>query len=109
MKTAYGVYYNLAHSEWFYEVKGIRFVFSSEFYLNNFRDSYLDAVEKFNRSMNKMYKNKYYLEMDALALVRLYLRIEKRGFYLIIEGVEVTCLEDLAFVGTVNLKIKSVN
>lgn len=109
MKTAYGVYYNLSQSEWFHEVKGIRFVFSSEFYLTNFIRESSNAVERFNRAMNKVYKNTYQIEMDVLALVRLYLRIEKRGFYLIIEGVEVTCLDDLVFAGTVNLKIKSVN
>jgi len=111
MKTANGVYYNLKHSVYTWEFVdiGIKFYFSSQFYLNKFQTTYREEVERFNQALNNVYKDKFNIDMDILALIRLYTLIEKRGFYIKFKGVEVTCPEDLRFVGMLNLKRKLEN
>lgn len=107
MKTARGVYHDLTESEYFYTVDDMIFIFSSLFYRDKFANIYEEEIERFNQALNNVYKDKFSIYGDKLALIRLYAMIEKRGFYLIIGGFEVKCLEDLAFVVMPNLKNKS--
>lgn len=67
---------------------------------------YLEERKRFNQALNKVYKNKFTLVGDLMSWVRLYDQIEKRGFHINIEGNEVTCLDDLVFVVTLNYKMK---
>jgi hypothetical protein len=69
-------------------------------------DRYIEEKLRFNKSLNKVYKNKFNLLGDILALIRLYATIEKRGFYMTIEGNEFTCLDDLVFVVTPHYNLK---
>lgn len=100
MKTIRGVYHNLKDSEYMFGVGEVRFYFSSYFYQQKFISTFLDERDRFNRSLNNIYKNKFGLIGDNLAWLRLYCLIEKRGFYIVMNGVEVTCPEDLRFVVT---------
>lgn len=106
MKTARGVYYNLSESEYTITISGIKFYFSSLVKLNKFKKAYESEVVRFNNSLNRVYKNKFCIEMDSLALIRLYTLIETNGFYLLYKGVMVKCPEDLIFVGMINLRNK---
>lgn len=109
MKTANGIYYNLSQSEYKFTIGNIVFYFSSRFYQQKFINSYLEERDRFNTALNNVYKDKFHIEFDVLAWIRLYTLIEKRGFYIIVGGDEVTCPEDLAFVGMLNLRKKSGN
>lgn len=101
MKTKRGIYLNIKDSNYAFtpnEYPKLTFYFSSMFYLNKFKSEYDSEVERFNQSANNIYKNKFILKMDLLALLRLYVLIEKRGFYITYEGIEINCLDNLAFV-----------
>jgi hypothetical protein len=67
-------------------------------------NDYQQEIKRFNYSANNVYKNKFCIDMTPLALIRLYVLIEKRGFYLKIKGVEVTCLKDLKMALEINAK-----
>lgn len=109
MKTRNGVYHNILESDYVMTVGYIKFYFSSELYLTKFMDRYRDEIERFNDSINRMYKDRFDLDMTAFALVRLYTLIEKRGFYIKLHNREViTCLDDLRL-GSVVEKNQSYN
>ena len=95
MKTKRGIYYNLKNSEYKVNVKPFTFVFSSQFYLNKFEREMNEEIKVFNEKANNVYKNKFELNMETLALLRLYKNIEKRGFYILLDGSEVNCLEEI--------------
>lgn len=97
MKTARGIYHNLQDSDYIVELQNIRFYFSSKTYRDKFAERLFDEIERFNTALNMVYKNTFDLAGDVLAMVRLYNRIEKRGFYIEIDGNEISCLENLAF------------
>jgi hypothetical protein len=106
MKTKRGIYYRLFESEFVHTIGDIRFHFSSKMYRDKFIETYQDYIDLFNQKLNKVYKNQYQIEGNYLALIRYYDRLEKRGFYIIMNGVVITCLEDLVFDVTVSYKAK---
>lgn len=106
MKTARGVYLNLKESVYVFTIGEIKFYFSSDWNRTRFMNRYLEEKEKFNTSLNRIYKERFDLSGDVLAWIRLYTKIEKRGFYLVVNGCEITCLEDLAFDVTLIYKMK---
>lgn len=109
MKTANGIYYNLKESEYQFHIDGVTFFFSSRLYYNKFAAQHVAEMDRFNAALMKVYKDKFSIDLSFLALVRLYTLIEKRGFHIIVEGVEVTCPEDLHFAGMMILKNRSAN
>lgn len=106
MKTARGIYYRLWESEYVHTIGNIRFYFSSRMHRDKFIASYQAEINRFNTALNKVYKNQFAISGDYLAMIRHYTKIEKRGFYLEMNGVKITCLEDLAFDMTANYKMK---
>jgi len=70
---------------------------------------YQKEIARFNDSANNIYKDKFQLEMDKLAMIRLYTMIEKRGFYIKVREDIVECLEDIRFELQMNYKTKSEN
>jgi hypothetical protein len=58
---------------------------------------YRAEIMRFNESAMNIYKRQFNLEFIELAVIRLYTMIEKRGFYMILRGEKVTCLENLTF------------
>lgn len=107
MKTARGVYYNLKESEYTVTIEDVKFYFSSQVKLKKFINGCESEINRFNESLNRVYKNKFNIQLDIVALIRLYTLIESNGFYIIFEGIEITCPEDLIFVGTMIYKRKS--
>jgi hypothetical protein len=104
MKTQRGIYLDITESTYPFTVGEITFYFSSIFYRSKFMNDYQSEIKRFNESANNVYKNKFCIDMTPLALIRLYVLIEKRGFYLKIKGVEVTCLENLKMALEINAK-----
>jgi YHS domain-containing protein len=105
MKTKRGIYTDIKESDYSYTIRGITFYFSSMFYLGNFKKAIEEEEELtiFNKRANNLYKNKFKLKMDKLALIRLYELIEGRGFRIEIEGNEVDCLEKVQFVSEIKI------
>ena len=102
IRSVRGVYYDLKQSKYVFTVGGIKFYFSSVLYRDKFMDRYLDECERFHEAINKIYKDKFDIRASTLALVRLYTLIEKRGFYIKVNGVGIDCLENLIFDMTVS-------
>ena len=96
-KSRRGIYYNLSKSEYVVKLDKITLHFSSKLYMNKFLSTYENEIHQFNIKANNIYKNKFELDMSQLAVIRLYELIEKRGFYILIDGNEVTCLDSLRF------------
>lgn len=97
MLTKRGISTNLQESPYSYDFDDMTFYFSSRFYLNNFSKLVRNEIERFNVKSNNMWKDKFNLEMQNLALIRLYAIIEKRGFFIKIRGDSVTCLDNVKF------------
>lgn len=81
MKTSGGIELNLKQSEYNFTTLGYEFFFSSEFYLNNFKNN----VELFREIEGVKIKNKYrvFINLDLYLTFVFYKKIEKRGFYVI--------------------------
>lgn len=107
MKTERGIYLNIEDSDYTFVCDEAIFYFTSLFNLRRFEERYKEEVVRFNQSLSNVYKNKFKIRGDSLAMVRLYMSVEKRGFYIKMNGVELHCLEDLVFVVTPNSKPKS--
>jgi YHS domain-containing protein len=103
MKTKRGIYLDIKESDYSITLEGMTFYFSSMFYLNNFKDEIENEISVFNVRINNVYKNKFDLQMNKLALIRLYELIEKRGFRVNIQGVEVDCLSQVQFVSEIKI------
>ena len=87
MKSYRGVYYDLLESSYTFTYKDITFYFSSKFYLNKFVSKHLDYLRNENFKMNNYFK--CIMEMDNLILIKLYKMIEKRGFRVEINKMEI--------------------
>lgn len=82
MKTERGIFYNLEESTYTLNYNEYIFYFSSELYLNKFKDT----VEEFINYETLKLKNRYkcYLNLRSMLLISYYKRIEKRGFYILV-------------------------
>lgn len=91
--TLKGVFHNLKESEYTISNGEIVFFFSSKYYLNKFLGDYDTHREKFNKTTERITIDNP-LNMEILADINLYKKIEKRGFYVWLKGVSITW-EDL--------------
>lgn len=99
--TRNNIAYNLSVSPYResvpYEDETITFVFSSELYLKKFREKMADNRTQIDNSLSKRFG--FAIKLDVLSDLRLYTTIEKRGFLLVKDGVEVECRENLILNG----------
>jgi len=81
MKTINGIELDLTKSDYKYSILGYTFYFSSEFYMNNFKNN----VKFFSEIEGVKIKNKYkvFINLNLYLTFVYYKRIEKRGFYVI--------------------------
>ena len=80
----------------------LTYVFSSEFYKNNFYNRFLENRQRISESLSGRFG--FRIENDLLADLRLYSCIEKRGF-LVIKGEEnFVCLESITLDGDLLMK-----
>jgi hypothetical protein len=91
-KTLRGVYHNLRESKYTISNSEVVFFFSSPPYLDKFMRDYQTHRVEFNRKIDKIV-NDTPLNMDVLADINLYETYEKRGFYVTLKGVEISCDE----------------
>lgn len=78
MKTVNGIYLDLNESDYIYDLDGVRYYFSSEFYLRRFKERVLDYVN--NESVKLQLKYKIKFNFDLFLTIAFYKKIEKRGF-----------------------------
>ena len=78
MKTAKGIYLNLFDSDYFIDIEGLRFFFSSEFNKRRFDNNVLQYIEEENLKII----NKYHVDitLNLFLMISYYKKIEKRGF-----------------------------
>lgn len=81
MKTYRGIELDIKQSDYRYSINNYTFYFSSEFYMNNFKNN----IELFTEIEGAKIKNKYkvYIDLNNYLAFVLYKKIEKRGFYVI--------------------------
>ena len=72
------VYYNINDSVYSLEYNNYKFYFSSEYYLNKFKDKFKNFIEEENYKLQSIFKIN--LDFKEMLLIYLYLKIEKRGF-----------------------------
>lgn len=81
MKTQNGIELKIEESNFIYEFLGYLFYFSSEFYLNKFKNNVLNYIEEEKIKLFNKYKIKN--SFDLFLSFALYNKIEKRGFYIV--------------------------
>lgn len=96
-QTARGVYHNIEHSHFQVEVKDILFYFTSEYNMTRFQERWEREIQEFNKKIESIYWNNHDLHFDELALIRLYQKIEKRGFLIVYKGNKVNCPDNISF------------
>ena len=102
--TRSGVAYDLKVSPHILDViydgsHSIKFVFSSEFYMNKFEEKLEDNRNEINGKLSKRYG--FTITNNKLADIKLYEKVEKKGFLIL--G------KDEVFTSLCNLKLDGVN
>lgn len=87
--TQRGIYHNLKESKYVVSNTEIMLYFSSELYLNHF----VEKVEKNRVRYRSKFEAGLHLNSDTLADILLYTEVEKRGFRVVLRGLEITCQE----------------
>ena len=95
--VAYDLKISIHHHEVDYKDSSIKYVFSSEFYKNNFINRLKDNRKKINESLSKRFG--FNIQNDLIADLKLYTSIEKRGFLVYQNGVAVEWLENVVLDG----------
>lgn len=78
MKTARGVYLNLFDSDYYIDINGLRFYFSSKFNRDRFNKNILTFVEQENLKIVSRYHVN--INLSLFLMLSYYKKIEKRGF-----------------------------
>ena len=80
------VYYELDNTPFFLRIKDFMFYFSSNFYLEKFKNTMEEYLKIETLKLNSKYKMIVYA--DEMLLLSLYKMIEKRGFRVKYKGVD---------------------
>ena len=99
-----GIYYDLTNSHYRVKINGITYVFSSKLH----KDKFIKRLEKNRKEINESLSNRFNikLEIDILADLVLYTRIEKRGFLILNDKGEILC-NTIKFDGEITTKKNS--
>ena len=95
MQTKNGIELDLSKSNYKYKLNDYVFYFSSQNYLNKFKDEVTNFVIMENKKIEIRYK--IIINLSIYLIFALYKRIEKRGFYVTYKG-EIIRNNDLRFV-----------
>ena len=88
MKTKNGIYLDLKESEYKLNYKGLIYYFSSELYLNKFKNNVKQFIIEETAKLKAKYKINIYL--DTMLTLSFYKKIEKRGFRVVYKENEKT-------------------
>lgn len=81
------IYNNINESNFKFKYDKLTFYFSSEFYLNKFKNEYQSFLQQEEMKMKLKYK--CFIYADEMILLLLYKKIEKRGFKVLYDGNEI--------------------
>ena len=101
-----GVCYNLAETPFLYEIEYddhvLIYHFSSELYKNKF----IESLENERSLITESLSNRFGFKVmnDLLSDIRLYQKIEKRGFLINADGRVLTCLNDIILDGKILIR-----
>lgn len=84
MRTRNGIYYDLKQSTYHYTIDGVMYVFSSFRHRQKFKEKLEDHREQINASLSKRFGIS--VNVDLLADIVLYRKVETRGFLIVKEG-----------------------
>lgn len=96
MKTVNGIYLNLKESDYYINLGGLKFYFSSEFYLKKFKVNVLTYVTQ--EKMKFYAKYKIMLDIDIYLMIAFYKKVEKRGFRVIDIRTDKELTENVSFI-----------
>ena len=71
--------------------------FSNSRNVDKFKINYEEEVKKTNEGIMKVYKHMFRIDLDALALIRYYMKVERRLFHIVYKGETFKCLNDVQF------------
>lgn len=101
MLTRNGISYNLEKSPYNitknYDKNEVVFKFSSQLYIDKFNSRVEENRKSINESISKRFKIDF--SNDLLCDLKLYSEIEKRGFFIFINGSECKCLSNIKLDG----------
>ena len=95
--TRNGIEYNLNISPYFCIKNDVKFVFSSQTHLNKFKENIYKNRDNMRESLSRRYGISS--NINLLADIVLYKKIETRGFLIISEGVSYTCQKQIILDG----------
>lgn len=71
------VYHNIDESDYEYNFKNFKFIFSSKFYIEKFKSEIYNYIKENTEKINRKYSP---IDLDEYLALDLYRKIEKRGF-----------------------------
>ena len=99
-----GIYYDLSISPYKIIIEEITYVFSSANHLNKFTELIDYNRKRIAESLSNRFKLN--IQMDRLADLVLYSKVETRGFHIEIEGDVIQCLGQVKLSGERKISIK---
>lgn len=99
MKSKRGVYLDIYESDYYYDLDGIRYYFSSQLYLNKFKDNVINYVNENSIKLKLRYKIN--LNFDLFFTLSYYKKVEKRGFRVVDISSEKTISKDIIILNTI--------
>jgi YHS domain-containing protein len=96
------IYHNIEESTFSFDTGSMTFFFSSELYLNKFKERYQTNREELKFKLS----SRYNIDFEAIDYfdIILYDKIEKRGFKIVsLEGVNYTCLSNIKLDGVIRM------
>lgn len=81
MKTINGIYLNLKESDYKLNYNGLIYYFSSELYMNKFKNNVKQFIVEETAKLKTKYKINIYF--DTMLTIAYYKKIEKRGFRIV--------------------------
>ena len=87
MKTKNGIYNDLNESTYKMELLGVTFYFSSEFYLNKFKNNVINFINQEKEKLFTRYGVNLFIDgINLFFAISYYRKVEKRGIRIIDKG-----------------------
>lgn len=99
MKSKRGVYLDIYESDYYYDLDGVRYYFSSQLYLNKFKDNVMNYVNENSIKLKLRYKIN--LNFDLFLTLSYYKKVEKRGFRVVELSTERKITKDTIIINTI--------
>lgn len=99
MKSKRGVYLDIYESDYYYDLDGVRYYFSSQLYLNKFKDNVMNYVNENSIKLKLRYKIN--LNFDLFLTLSYYRKVEKRGFRVVELSTERKITKDTIIINTI--------